>query len=48
MDVVYNQDRGEHLKAMTRLIKIFNQDGDKDKETLYKRKPGVRSTVVFP
>jgi hypothetical protein len=38
VDVVYNQDRGEHLKAMTRLIKIFNQDGDKDKETLYKEK----------
>jgi hypothetical protein len=38
VDVVYNQDRGEHLKAMTRLIKIFNQDGDKEKETLYKEK----------
>jgi hypothetical protein len=25
VDVVYNQDRGEHLKAMTRLIRIFKE-----------------------
>jgi hypothetical protein len=37
VDVVYNQDRGEHIKAMTRLIKIFDTD-DKDKATLYKEK----------
>jgi len=36
VDVVYNQDRGEHLKAMTRLIKIF--EGDEDKVKLYKEK----------
>jgi hypothetical protein len=36
--VVYNQDRGEHLKAMTRLIKIFEKENDKDKATLYKEK----------
>jgi hypothetical protein len=38
VDVVYNQDRGEHLKAMTRLIKIFEIENDKDKATLYKEK----------
>jgi len=38
VDVVYNQDRGEHLKAMTRLIKIFEGENDKDKATLYKEK----------
>jgi len=38
VDVVYNQDRGEHLKAMTRLIKIFNKAGDAEKEQLYKEK----------
>ena len=43
VDVVYNQDRGEHIKAMTRLIKIFDADGDKDKVELYKKKlEGVR------
>jgi hypothetical protein len=36
VDVVYNQDRGEHLKAMSRLIKIF--EGDEDKVKLYKEK----------
>ena len=38
VDVVYNQDRGEHLKAMTRLIKVFNKAGDAEKEQLYKEK----------
>lgn len=38
VDVVYNQDRGEHLKAMTRLIKIFDGENDKDKATLYREK----------
>jgi TolA-binding protein len=38
VDVVYNQDRGEHLKAMTRLIKVFEKENDKDKATLYKEK----------
>jgi hypothetical protein len=37
VDQIYSQDRGEHLKAMTRLIKIFEAD-DKDKATLYKEK----------
>ena len=38
VDVVYNQDRGEHLKAMTRLIKIFEAANDTDKVQLYKEK----------
>lgn len=38
VDVVYNQDRGEQLKAMTRLIKIFDQDGDKEKAQMYREK----------
>jgi hypothetical protein len=38
VDQIYNQDRGEHLKAMTRLIKIFDDENDKDKATLYKEK----------
>jgi TolA-binding protein len=38
VDVVFNQDRGEHLKAMTRLVKIFDQDNDKEKAQLYRDK----------
>ncbi len=38
VDVVYNHDRGEHVKAMTRLIKIFEKDNDKAKVVLYKEK----------
>lgn len=38
VDVIYNQDRGEHLKAMTRLAKLFEEDNDKDKAQLYKDK----------
>jgi len=38
VDVYYNQDRAEHLKAMTRLIKIFQEEGDADKVALYKEK----------
>ena len=38
VDVVYNQDRGEHLKAMTRLIRVFDKDADKEKSQLYKEK----------
>jgi TolA-binding protein len=38
VDQVYNQDRGEHIKAMTRLIKIFEEDKDEDKVKLYKEK----------
>src|SRR5262245_36686987 len=38
VDMIYNQDRGEHFKAMTRLIKIFEQDKDDDKVKLYKEK----------
>jgi len=38
VDQVYNQDRGEHLKAMTRLIKIFEEDKDEEKVKLFKEK----------
>ncbi|HVK10725.1 MAG TPA: hypothetical protein VM597_18300 [Gemmataceae bacterium] len=38
VDQVYNQDRGEHVKAMTRLIKIFEADMDPDKVRMYKEK----------
>ena len=38
VDVYYNQDRAEHLKAMSRLIKIFQEEGDTDKVALYKEK----------
>ena len=38
VDVVYNQDRGEQLKAMTRLIRIFEADNDKEKAQMYKEK----------
>lgn len=38
VDVYYNQDRAEHLKAMTRLIKIFQEEGDAEKVALYKEK----------
>lgn len=42
VDVVYNQDRGEHVKAMSRLIKIFEDASspmkDDEKAKLYKEK----------
>src|SRR4029079_14937573 len=38
VDVVYNQDRGEHIKAMTRLIKIFKEANDTEKVQLYTEK----------
>jgi TolA-binding protein len=38
VDVVYNQDRGEHLKAMSRLIKLFEKANDPDHAQLYKEK----------
>jgi len=38
VDVVYNQDRGEHLKAMTRLIKIFKEANDTEKVQLFTEK----------
>jgi len=38
VDQVYNQDRGEHLKAMTRLIKIFEAEMDPDKVKMYRDK----------
>jgi TolA-binding protein len=38
VDMIYNQDRGEHFKAMTRLIKIFEHDKDDEKVKLYKEK----------
>lgn len=38
VDVVYNQDRGEHLKAMTRLITIFKEANDTEKAQLYTEK----------
>ncbi|WP_020475294.1 tetratricopeptide repeat protein [Zavarzinella formosa] len=38
VDTVYNQDRGEQVKAQTRLIKIFTEDGDLDKVKLFKEK----------
>jgi hypothetical protein len=40
VDVYYNQDRAEHLKALSRLIKIFQEEGDTDKVTLYREKLG--------
>jgi TolA-binding protein len=38
VDVVYNQDRGELLKAMTRLARIFEETNDKEKAQLYRDK----------
>lgn len=38
VDQVYNQDRGEHLKSMSRLIKIFEADNDPEKVKMYKEK----------
>lgn len=38
VDTVYNQDRGEQVKAQTRLIKIFTEDGDAEKVRLFKDK----------
>lgn len=38
VDTVYNQDRGEQVKAQSKLIKIFTEDNDTDKVKLYKEK----------
>ena len=38
VDQVYNQDRGEHVKAMSRLIKIFEADMDTEKVRMYREK----------
>ncbi len=38
VDVVYNQDRTEHLKAMNSLLKIFEDEKDTEKVQLYKDK----------
>ena len=38
VDQVYNQDRAEHVKAMTRLIKIFEAEMDPDKVRMYRDK----------
>jgi hypothetical protein len=38
VDVVYSQDKGEHLKAMTRLLKIFEDLKDAEKVQIYKDK----------
>jgi hypothetical protein len=38
VDVVFNQDRGEHVKAMNRLLKIFEESKDAEKVKLYKDK----------
>lgn len=38
VDVVYNLDRSEHIKAMNALLKIFEEDKDVEKAQLYKDK----------
>lgn len=38
VDVVYNQDRAEHIKAMNSLLKIFEEEKDEEKKQLYKDK----------
>ena len=38
VDVVYSQDRSEHLKALNKLLKIFEDERDLDKIQLMKEK----------
>lgn len=38
VDVVYNQDRTEHIKAMNSLLKIFEDEKDTEKVQVYKEK----------
>jgi hypothetical protein len=38
VDVVYNQDRSEHMKAMNGLLKIFEAENDLEKMQIYKDK----------
>jgi tetratricopeptide (TPR) repeat protein len=38
VDVVYSQDKGEHLKAMTRLLKYFDEEKDVEKQQIYREK----------
>jgi tetratricopeptide (TPR) repeat protein len=38
VDVVYNQDKSEHLKAMERLVKVFKEFNDEDHARKYEDK----------
>jgi predicted negative regulator of RcsB-dependent stress response len=38
VDVVYSQDHVEHVKAMSNLVKIFDDENDKEKAQLYRDK----------
>jgi TolA-binding protein len=38
VDVVYSQDKNERLKAMTKLVKIFQDENDTEKADMYKEK----------
>lgn len=38
VDVVYSQDKGEHLKAMSKLLAIFDEEKDNEKVQLYRDK----------
>ena len=38
VDVVYNQDKNEHLKAMERLIKVFKEFNDEEHVRKYEDK----------
>jgi TolA-binding protein len=38
VDVVYPQDKNERLKAMTKLVKIFQDENDTEKADMYKEK----------
>ena len=38
VDVVFSQDKGEHLKAMAKLLKLFEEEKDTEKVQIYKDK----------
>jgi len=38
VDVIYHQDRREHVRAMEQLAKIFEEQGNKDKARIYREK----------
>ena len=38
VEVVYNQDRDEVLKALTRLVTVFEAQGDEERAKAYREK----------
>jgi hypothetical protein len=38
VDVIYHQDKQEHIKAMEQLAKLFDEQGDKTRAKQYRER----------